>query len=61
MSDAATADPTARRREAGDFLDQRFVLAAEDVQLPADVFDVIFQEQDALRVAAVTSFELVQV
>ena len=54
-------DQVVAERQAGDLLDQRLVLGAEDVHLAADVLDVVFQEQDALRVAAVAGFELVQI
>ena len=37
------------------------VLRAEDVQLAADVLDVVLQQQDARRVAGVVGLELVQV
>ena len=54
-------DQVVAERQAGDLLHQRLVLGTEDVQLAANVLDVVFQQEDALRVAAVTGFELVQV
>ena len=54
-------DQVVAERQAGDLFDQRLVLGAEDVQLAADVLDVVLQEEDALRVAAVAGLELVQV
>ena len=41
-------DQVVAQREPGDLLDQRLVLAAEDVQFAADVLDVVFQQHDAL-------------
>ena len=54
-------DQMIAKRQPGDLLDERLVLRIEDVQLAADVLDVVLQEQDALRVAAVAGLELVEI
>ncbi len=54
-------DEVVAERQAGDLLQERFVVGAEDSHLAADVLDVVLQEEDALRIAAAVGLELVEV
>ncbi len=54
-------DDIVAERQADDLLQQRVVLFAEQPQLPADVFDVLLQQQDAFVVAELVVLQFVQV
>ena len=54
-------DEVVAERQTGDFLNEGLVFGPKDVQLAADVLDVVFQQNDALRVAAVAGLELVEI
>ena len=54
-------DQVIAERQAGDLVQQRLVLRAEQPHLPADVLDVVFQDHDALRIVGPVGLELVQV
>ena len=54
-------DQVIAERQPGDLLQQRLVLLAEDLDVPADVLDVVLQEQNAVGVAGPVRLELVQV